>query len=511
MTELQPGAHVERRGDAPAVVMAGSGEVVTYRELDDRSKQFAQLLHAAGLRPGDHVAVMLENHPRYFEIFWGAQRSGLYITPINWHLTADEAGFIIEDCGAAALVVSSALAPVVRDLEPRLAGVRVRLMVDGTVDGWESYEDAIATHPAAALDDEVEGNFMFYSSGTTGRPKGIKPGIAPAPFGTGGGALVSLIQMMYGFTADTVYLCPAPLYHAAPLGWTTACQRLGGTVVVMEKFDPLACLELIERHRVTHAQFVPTHFIRMLKLDPAERARHDHSSLRMVVHAAAPCPAEVKRRMIEWWGPIVNEYYAGSEGNGFCAIDSEQALTHPGSVGRSLRGTLHICDDDGNELPAGEAGQIWFESELRFEYHNDPAKTASAYNGRGWSSLGDIGYLDADGFLYLTDRASHMIISGGVNIYPQEVENELALHPQVADVAVIGVPNADLGEEVKAVVLPARDAVPGDELAAALIAHCRDRLAHFKCPVSVDFVDELPRLPSGKLLKRQLRSRYWPD
>ena len=511
MTNLQPGAHVATRGDAPAVIMATSGEMVTYRELDDRSKRVARLLRAAGLQPGDHIAIMLENHPRYFEIYWGAQRAGLYSTPINWHLNADEAGYIIEDCGAAALFVSSALAGVARELDGHLGNVRLRLMLDGTVDGWEPYEDTIAAQPAEALPDEVEGSYMFYSSGTTGRPKGIKPGIPPAPFGAGGGALVGLIQLMYGFTPETVYLCPAPLYHAAPLGWTTAAQRLGGTIVLMEKFDPFQCLELIERHRVTHVQFVPTHFIRMLKLTEDERARHDHSSLRMVVHAAAPCPAEVKRQMIEWWGPIVNEYYAGSEGNGFCAIDSAQALAHPGSVGKPLLGVLHICDDDGNELPAGEAGQIWFESESRFEYHNDPAKTASAYNDRGWSSLGDIGYLDDEGFLYLTDRASHMIISGGVNIYPQEVENELTLHPKVADVAVIGVPNADLGEEVKAVVIAADPSAAGDDLAAELIAYCRSRLAHYKCPVSVDFVDALPRLPTGKLLKRQLRDRFWPS
>lgn len=490
--------------------MGNSGAIVTYRELEDRSRRVAQLLRAAGLQPGDHIAVMLENHPRYFEVFWGAQRAGLYTTPINWHLTADEAGYIVEDCGATAVFTSAAVKDVASSLTPYLATARVRLMMDGTIDGFGSYEDEISRLAPDRLGDEVEGSFMFYSSGTTGRPKGIKPGLAPAPFGSGGGRIVSLIQAMYGFTADTVYLCPAPLYHAAPLGWSTAAQRLGGTVVLMEKFDPVRCLELIEQHRVTHAQFVPTHFIRMLKLPAEERARHDHSSLQMVVHAAAPCPAEVKRQMIEWWGPLINEYYAGSEGNGFCAINSEQALTHPGSVGVSLLGTIHICDDDGDELPIGEAGEIWFESDLRFEYHNDPVKTASAYNDRGWSSLGDIGYLDDEGYLYLTDRASHMIIAGGVNIYPQEVENELALHPAVADVAVIGVPNPDLGEEVKAVVIAADPSAAGDALGRELIAYCRSRLAHYKCPVSVDFVDALPRLPTGKLLKRQLRQKYWP-
>jgi acyl-CoA synthetase (AMP-forming)/AMP-acid ligase II len=509
-TTLQPGTYAKARPDSPAVIMADSGAVVTYAELDERSQRVAQMLFAAGLRPGDHIAVMLENHPRYYEIFWGAQRSGLYTTPINWHLKAEEAGYIIEDCGASAVFTSFALRDVAATLAEQIGHVPVRVMLDGTIDGYASYESEIAALPARPLADEIEGSWMFYSSGTTGRPKGIKPSIVPAPFGTGGGALVNMIQAMYGFNSDTVYLCPAPLYHAAPFGWSTAAQRLGGTVVLMEKFDPLRALQLIERYHVTHAQFVPTHFIRMLKLPAAERLAPDHSSLRMVVHAAAPCPIEVKRQMIEWWGPIVNEYYAGSEGNGFCAIDSAQALAHPGSVGVSRLGTLHICDEDGNELPTGVAGQIWFESEQRFAYHNDPAKTSNAYNERGWSTLGDIGYVDAEGYLYLTDRATHMIISGGVNIYPQEIENLLTMHPAVADLAVIGVPHADLGEEVKAVVVPADATAATPALAAELIAYCRAHLAHYKCPVSVDFADELPRLPTGKLLKRQLRDQYWP-
>jgi long-chain acyl-CoA synthetase len=511
MTNFQPGAHAHTRADVPAVIMGDSGQVVTYRELDERSKRFAQLLRAAGLQPGDHIAVLLDNHPRYFEVFWGAQRAGLYTTPINWHLKADEAGYIIEDCGATALVTSSGLAGIVAGLEPHLGQVGVRLMIDGVIPGYDSYEDRIAGCADEALPDEVEGSYMFYSSGTTGRPKGIKPVIQRLPFGSGGGTLITLIQHMYGFSPETVYLCPAPLYHAAPLGWSTTAQRLGATVVVMEKFDPRRALELIDQHRVTHAQFVPTHFVRMLKLSDQERLGHDLSSLQMVVHAAAPCPVDVKRRMIEWWGPLINEFYAGSEGNGFCALNTAQWLAHPGSVGVPMVGKLRILDDDGDELPTGQAGQIWFESDLRFEYHNDPEKTANAYNDRGWSSLGDIGYLDDDGYLYLTDRASHMIISGGVNIYPQEVENELTMHPAVSDVAVIGVPNADLGEEVKAVVIAADPTAAGPQLAAELIAYCRSKLAHYKCPVSVDFVDVLPRLPTGKLLKRELRQRYWLD
>ena len=509
MTEMQPGAHATTHGDRPAVIMAESGTVISYRELDERSKRWAQLLRAEGLEPGDHLAILLENHPRYFEVFWGAQRAGLYTTPVNWHLQAEEAAYIVEDCGATALVTSAALSETAKELEPHLGHVSVRLMVDGTAGTFESYEEAISRFPAEALENEVEGSIMFYSSGTTGRPKGIKPVLSGAPFGSGGGALMTMIQHMYGFSAETVYLCPAPLYHAAPLGWSTAAQRLGATVVVMERFDPLRALELIEQFRVTHAQFVPTHFIRMLKLPDAERTRPDHSSLQMVVHAAAPCPIEVKQKMMAWWGPVIFEYYAGSEGNGFCAIGPEEWLQHPGSVGIPVLGTVHIVGEQGTEVPIGDVGPVWFESGVRFEYHNDPTKTAEAFNDQGWSTLGDIGRLDEEGYLYLTDRASHMIISGGVNIYPQEVENALALHPAVADVAVIGVPHEEMGEEVKAVVVVSDAATAGPALARELLTYCRDRLAHYKCPATVDFVAELPRLPTGKLLKRELRANYW--
>jgi acyl-CoA synthetase (AMP-forming)/AMP-acid ligase II len=510
MAGNEPGGWVETRGDAPAIVMGESGETVSYRELDARSKRWARALRRAGLRPGGHVAILLENHPRYFELVWGALRSGLYVTPINWHLKAEEVGYIVEDCEATALVTSHALAALAGGLEPHLGRVKLRLMVDGAAPGFDAYEDAVAREADSALEDETEGAIMFYSSGTTGRPKGIKPPLSGSPFGATSGGLTLLFQFKYGVTAESTYLCPAPLYHAAPLGWSTSVQRLGGTVVVMERFDPGKALELIARHRITHAQFVPTHFVRMLTLPPAERRRADVSSLQKAIHAAAPCPIEVKREMLAWWGNVIEEYYAGSEGNGFCAIGPEEWLAHPGSVGKPLLGKIHIVSEDQRELPPGEAGQIWFESETRFEYHNDPRKTAEAFNDRGWSSLGDIGYLDAEGFLYLTDRASHMIISGGVNIYPQEVENELVMHPAVADVAVIGVPHPEMGEQVKAVVVAAEGASPGTALETELVAFCRARIAHYKCPTSVDFVDSLPRLPTGKLRKAELRRRYWP-
>ena len=351
---------------------------------------------------------------------------------------------------------------------------------------------------------------MLYSSGTTGRPKGVRVPLSGQPLGTPT-PLLAMMGALYGMDEHTVYLSPAPLYHAAPLRFCMSVLRLGGTCIVMEKFDPRLALELIERHRVTHSQWVPTMFIRMLKLPEEERARFDLSSQRVAIHAAAPCPIPVKEQMIDWWGPILHEYYAGTEGNGFTAITSEEWLAHRGSVGRPLRGAVHIVDDEGRELPPGQEGTVYFSGGARFEYHNDPEKTRSAYDERGWSTLGDVGYLDEEGYLYLTDRKAHMIISGGVNIYPQETENVLVLHPKVADVAVIGVPNEEFGEEVKAVVQLLDPAEAGPELAEELIAWCRERLSAIKCPRSVDFVEELPRHPTGKLYKRLLKDRYWGD
>jgi len=499
---MYPGHHAAHRPDAPAVVMATSGLVVTYADLEARSIRLSHLLRARGLGPGSHLAVLLDNDPHYFEVIWAALRAGLYVTPINWHLGPSEAGYIVDDCGAEALVTNAALSDLASSLPP----VPTRLSIGAGIDGYDDYAGAVDGMPTDPIADEAEGAYMFYSSGTTGRPKGIKPPLPGAPFGTGG-RLDQLLRGLYGFDEHARYLCPAPLYHAAPIGWSIATQRIGGTVVVMERFDAVAALDLIERERISHAQFVPTHFVRMLKLPAEERMSRDLSSLRTVVHAAAPCPVEVKQRMLDWWGPIVYEYYSGSEGSGFCAIGPDEWRAHPGSVGRAVVGTIHVLDDDGNDVPPGDIGQIWFESQAAFEYHNDPAKTRGAFNDRGWSTLGDVGYVDPDGYLYLTDRVSHMIISGGVNIYPQEVENLLVLHPSVMDVAVIGVPDDEMGESVKAVVVPAEPAA-GDDVAAELIAYCRANLAGFKCPRSVDFVDELPRLPTGKLLKRVLRDRY---
>jgi len=509
MDILHIGQHAAATPDKPAVILAETGEEISFKTLNERSIRVARLLHTHGLRQGDHIALMMENNAACYEICWAARRSGLYFTPINWHLSADEAAYIVRDCGAKAFFTSAAVANTARQLSDDIADVGLRFMLGGTIEGYQSYEDAVAQADSTPLPKETEGAYMFYSSGTTGRPKGILRPQPEMPFGTATN-LDTLMTGFFGFSADTIYLCPAPLYHAAPLGWSMATQRFGGTVILMAHFDAEEALRLIERHRITHAQFVPTMFVRMLKLEPDIRGKYDLSSLQTVIHAAAPCPVEVKQQMIEWWGPIIYEYYAGSEGNGFTTIGPEDWLAHPGSVGRAVSGTIHIVGEDGEDVPAGEVGSVYFANTAVFEYHNDPAKTAEAYNAKGWSTLGDMGYLDDEGFLYLTDRKSHMIISGGVNIYPQEVENILALHPDILDVAVIGVPNPEFGEEVKAVVQPKDPARATSETAEAIIAYCRDRLAHFKCPRSVDFTEELPRLPNGKLLKRVLRDQYWP-
>ncbi|MGI8622486.1 MAG: AMP-binding protein, partial [Solirubrobacteraceae bacterium] len=378
----------------------------------------------------------------------------------------------------------------------------------GRAEGFEAWDDVVATQPNSPVSDEQGGSFMLYSSGTTGRPRGIVPYIedrppdAPAPF-------VALMTGLYGFTPASVYLSPAPLYHAAPLGWVQGTQRIGATAVIMERFDPEGFLAAIERFGVTHTQVVPTMLIRLLRLPASVRDRYDISTLQCLVHAAAPCPVAVKEQAIDWLGPIVNEFYSSSEGLGFTAIDSQDWLTHEGSVGRPLFAAIRILGPEGQELPSGTPGMIWFEEGGHFRYHNDPEKTAEAIDAKGRASVGDIGYVDDEGFLYLTDRSSNLIVCGGVNVYPQEAENLLASHPDVEDVAVFGVPDPDLGEVVKAVVQPIDPDAAGPELADRLIAHCRDHLATIKCPRSVDFDAALPRLANGKLLKREVRSRYW--
>lgn len=494
-----PRHYAESAPDRPAAIDAASGATRTYRELDARANQVAHVLRGAGVHTGDHIAVVLDNRLEMFDVLWGAMVAGLYVTPVNWHLAHDEVEYIVDDCGADALVVAADVTDAVAGLGSEVRALR--LAVGRALPGFDEFEGAIAAQPSSPIADEAEGSWMFYSSGTTGRPKGIKPPTIGAPIGSPS-AFSGLVGGLFGITEGSVYLCPAPLYHSAPAGWSTTSQRLGATVVFMHSFDAEACLAAIERYHVTHVQFVPTHLVRILKLDPDVRAKYDLSSLRVIVHAAAPCPPDVKRGAIDFFGPILHEYYAGSEGGGFCYIDSADWLAHPGSVGKPLLGAAHVTDEDGNELPNGEAGQLWFESSNRFEYHGDQAKTAEAWDDRGWMTLGDVGYVDDDGYVYLTDRVSNMIISGGVNIYPRETEDVLIGHPAVHDVAVIGIPHPEMGESVRAVVQLAAPTDDEDAMAEELREYCRARLSHFKCPTSVVFVDELPRLPSGKIAKR---------
>jgi len=524
-----PGAYVATTPDKPAVIMAGSGESVTFAELDAAANRLARTFRSLGLDVGDHVAVCMENRVEFAQVQWGAHYAGLTYTFASTRLTPDEIAYIVEDSGARVVVLSDAIATrelppaggesgdgatgptMLERLQAQLDGRGVRFVTVGeTAEGTDNLFDLAAAESPEPIPDAVEGIDMLYSSGTTGRPKGVKLAVSGKPLGTT--ATIALLgEMLLGMSADMVYLSPAPMYHAAPLRWVREAVALGATVVIMEHFDAEATLAAFDRHRVTHAQFVPTMFIRMLRLPDEVKAGYDLSSLHAVFHAAAPCPPAIKRAMFDWWGPIVYEYYAGTEGTGFCWCTPQDWLDHPGTVGRSLLGELHVVDEQGHEVPVGEEGLIYFGGGGTFEYHNDPGKTAAAHTEQGWSTIGDIGRLDADGFLHLTDRQSNMIITGGVNVYPQEAENLLASHPSVADVAVLGVPNADFGEEVKAVVIAAEGASPGPgpELAAELIAHCRRHLADVKCPRSVDFRDELPRHPNGKLLKRLLRDEYW--
>ncbi|WP_460720055.1 acyl-CoA synthetase [Nocardia heshunensis] len=498
-----PGNHVAEQPDRAAVIVADTGAALSFRELDDESLRFASHLYRAGLRRGDHIAMITDNAVTAFVVYWAALRSGLYITAVNSHLTADEAAYIVNDCGARILVASAALGELARQVGERTPQVESHLAFGGALDGYDSFEAALAAVTEPGLPAQPRGADMLYSSGTTGRPKGIRVPLPTHAVDEPGDLATALFGQLYGFDRDTVYLSPAPIYHAAPLRFGGVVQALGGTVVLLSRFDAEAALAAIERYRVTHSQWVPTMFIRMLKLDSGVRGKYDLSSHRVAVHAAAPCPVEVKQAMIDWWGPIIHEYYSCTESNGLTFIDSAQWQRRPGSVGRPALGVLHICADDGQPLPPREIGTVYFERDTAaFEYHNAPDKTAATRHPAhpDWTTTGDIGYVDEDGYLYLTDRQAFMIISGGVNIYPQEIENALALHPKVLDVAVIGIPDAEMGQSVKAFVQPAPDAADTD-LATELTAFLRERIAGYKIPRTFTLVDSLPRTPTGKLAK----------
>lgn len=501
---MHPITHAAARPDHPAIIVAGSGETVSYRAMDETANRFARLLRARGLECGDRFALLIENNALYLQLVWGSQRAGTMLVPVSTRLTAPEIAYILSDAGVRLLVTSATYAQVVEGLR-----TECEVLVLGS-GGADDLEAALAAQDPAPLRNPLPGQYMLYSSGTTGRPKGVKPRPPESDDVLAVNPMVGLAVLGAGMPADgsVVYLSPAPLYHAAPLAWSTTVHRLGGTVVVMEKFEPEHALQTIEKYRVTDSQWVPTHFVRMLKLPADARERYDLSSHERAIHAAAPCPVPVKRAMIEWWGPILIEYYAGSEGIGMTLIKSEDWLAHPGSVGKAIFGKLHICGPEGEELPPGEDGLVYFENETIPTYHNDPAKTAEAMHAEGWMTLGDIGHADAEGYLTLTDRKSHMIISGGVNIYPQEIENLLVTHPKVMDAAVIGAPEPDLGEQVVAVVQPVDMADAGERLEAELRDYLAPQLSRVKMPRLFEFRPELPREANGKLYKRELRDEF---
>jgi fatty-acyl-CoA synthase len=486
--------------------MGASGEVVTFAELDAKANQIAQLLRASGIQTGQHIAMMLKNCREFIEVVFGCSRAGVVFTPISTHLKKEETAYIINNCNARLFIASASLADVATEAAEHAPELLRKFIVGGETAGFEDWQSAVASQPSDEISDQSLGVPMLYSSGTTGKPKGIFR--APQNTDLDAPHPLKLVGAYYGFSDTTVYLSPAPLYHSAPLFYNTLNMTGGGTSIIMDRFDPEQALALIERYEVTHSQWVPSMFIRMLKLPEGIRERYDVSSMQRAIHAAAPCPIDIKRQMINWWGPVICEYYSSTEGVGFTLIDSEDWLAHPGSVGRPLTGVPKILDDEMKVLAPGEIGQIYFDEIGRFEYFDEPGKTDEAFDTRGWGTVGDMGYLDADGYLYLTDRKNFMIITGGVNVYPAEIEGLLVTHPQIADAAVFGIPNEEYGEEVKAVVQLLDHEEAGDALSGDLILWMKERLSSVKVPKSVDFMEQLPRMDNGKLYKRHLMDAY---
>ena len=506
---MHAGKYADINPDRPAFVMASTGESVSYREYDNRTNQLAHLLRTFGLKRLDHYAIFMENNDRYLEACGAGERSGLYYTCINSYLKADELAYILNNSESKVVITSIDKAAIVLEAMEDSPNITHCLVVGGESTGnCISYEQAIANCPITPISDESLGTSMLYSSGTTGQPKGIirpLPKLAPSECLP----IFSFLSELWLYREDMVYLSPAPLYHSAPQTAVNLTIRKGGTAIIMEQFDPTTYLDLIAQYQVSHSQLVPTMFSRMLKLPEDVRAKADLSSLQVAVHAAAPCPPQVKEAMIDWWGPIIHEYYGATEGLGFTACNSEEWLAHRGTVGKVMLGELHVLDEDGIECPPGVPGELWFKTATEFSYFNNEEKTRASQSDDGsMSTVGDVGYVK-DGFLYLTDRSTFMIISGGVNNYPQETENLLITHPKVADAAVFGIPNEDLGEEVKAVVQVV-DGIDADSaLVEELMTFCASHLSRQKCPRSIDFHAELPRLPTGKLYKRLLKDQYW--
>lgn len=498
--------HARKTPLKPACIDAKSGTVLSYEELDALTNQTAQLFRALGLKTGDGIVIFCENHPRYYELIWGAHRAGLYYTPVSWHSKAEEVAYIISNANAKAFIASSRFADVAKKTKELVDGAPICLSIFNSIEGFDSFETRRDQHDIFPIDDETSGREMLYTSGTTGNPKGVKFPLSGAPIDHAPADDMALVNE-YGF--NTVVMAPGPLYHASPLMSTRAAHRFGGTVIVIDKFDAQETLALIQKYKVTHLVCVPTHFLRMLKLPATIRNAYDLSSLKMIMHTGAPCPVDTKRAMIDWFGPIILEIYAGTERVGGTLITSEEWLAHPGSIGRVVSGQAHVVDESTwEELPVGEVGVIYFDSGEKFVYHGDEDKTKSVYSPQGWRTMGDIGRMDEEGYIYLTDRKSNMIITGGVNVYPQESENRLVTHPKVADVAVFGIPNEGFGEEVKAVVQPAMGISPTPELAKELIEYCEEVLATVKCPRTIDFEEVLPREDNGKLYKKKLIERY---
>ena len=512
---MYPDKYAAKNPERAAFIMASSGQSVSYAEFEMRANRMAHLLCAEGLGQRDHFSIMMENNDRYLEACAAGERTGLYYTCINSYLTADELAYILDNSESQILITSMLKLGVAIDAVAQSNKVRKVLVVDAGAnqlpEGFEDYATACQSFPVTPIDNERLGTAMLYSSGTTGRPKGI---IRPLPEQPPAEALpiFDFLGQLWHYREDMVYLSPAPLYHSAPQAAVNLTIRQGGTVIIMERFDPEAYLSLIEQYTATHSQLVPTMFSRMLKLPEAVRRSYDLSSLEIAVHAAAPCPVMVKQQMIEWWGPIIHEYYGATEGLGFSACNTEEWLAHPGTVGKVVLGELSVLDDEMQPLPQGSPGTLWFKTATEFEYHNDAEKTAEATSPDGeMTTVGDVGYLDEDGFLFLTDRKTFMIISGGVNIYPQESEDLLIAHPKVADAAVFGVPNVDLGEEVKAVIQVVPGTAEEESLTQELLDYLAEHLSRQKIPRSIDYIAEMPRLPTGKLYKRLLRDQYWGE